>query len=103
MPRMTPVSSVAARPLAATPDGLHGLLQRLQETRAIGARKAGVVALALAGLAQMAGEIAHGERHADAGLAEGLARGADDAGAGLQAAGGKGNVGGDGDIGLGYA
>ena len=59
--------------LPAALDGLHGLLQRLQEAGAVLSGEAGVMALALAGLAQVAGEIAHRQRHADAGLGEGLA------------------------------
>ena len=45
----------------------------MQEARAVRPRKAGVGALAFAGLAQVAGELAHGQRLTDVGLRERLA------------------------------
>ena len=81
---------------------MHGFLQGLQEAGAVLAGEGRVVALALAGLAQVP-EIAHGQRHADAGLREGPAGRSDDAGAGLQAAGGQRDIGRDDDIALGRA
>ena len=77
-----PVTAASAAALG----GLHRVLQHLEEPRTVASGKARVVALAFAGLAQMGGEIAHGERHADARFRKGLARRADDLGAALQAA-----------------
>src|SRR5687767_12868740 len=79
-------------------DRLDGFLQRLQEAGAVGAREAGVVALALAGLPQVAGELAHGHGHADIRLGERFAGRSDDARAGLHAARSERDVGRDDDV-----
>ena len=58
---------------------LNGVFERVKESRTIGFRESGVKGLRAGGFAQMAMQIAHAERHADALFGERLAGGAETA------------------------